>query len=205
MKKIKIIIGLLCSSISYDVISAEPLTIRKGSAGDSGEANFSTSENYEVYKYEPADFKSSAKPYIQAAGAFIEYEDKILFLKRHLNKPEAGCYGIPGGKIDKGETSLAAVIREVGEETGIILTPEEAKKVQIIGTNFQRHPSKLVSFSMYRIVLDRLPEIKLSVSEHTDHSWVHPDDAMSLKLMPGEIESLVRYYEALRKQMPWFI
>lgn len=205
MKKIKIIIGLLCSSIGYDVMSAELANIRKGSAGDSGAANFSTSENYEVYKSEPTDFKSPSKPYIKAAGAFIEYEGKILFLKRHLKKPEPGCYGVPGGKIDNGETSLVAFLREVGEETGIILTAEEAKKVQTIGTNFQRHPSKLVSFSIYRIVLDRLPEIKLSVEEHTDYSWVHPDDAMSLKLMPGEIESLIRYYEFLGKQMPWFV
>lgn len=51
-------------------------------------------------------------------GALIQRGGSILLLRR-LTQPEAGCWGIPGGKVDPFETVQDAVRREVCEETGL--------------------------------------------------------------------------------------
>ena len=54
-------------------------------------------------------------------GAAIVREGRILLLRR-VKTPEAGCWSLPGGKIDEGETYQDAILREVREELGIALT-----------------------------------------------------------------------------------
>ncbi len=46
---------------------------------------------------------------------------KVLLIKRN-KKPFAGLYNGVGGKIEDGETVIAATIRECKEETGITIT-----------------------------------------------------------------------------------
>ena len=53
-------------------------------------------------------------------GAAIVVDGRILLLRR-LNDPEAGSWGLAGGKIDLFETAEAAMRREVGEELGIVV------------------------------------------------------------------------------------
>lgn len=53
-------------------------------------------------------------------GAMIFQKDQLLLLRR-LRAPEAGCWGLPGGKVDAFETLPAAVAREVLEETGLVI------------------------------------------------------------------------------------
>ena len=48
--------------------------------------------------------------YIEAAGGFIQKEEKFLFIRRH-NK-----WDLPKGKLEKGETIEQAAIRECEEE-----------------------------------------------------------------------------------------
>jgi ADP-ribose pyrophosphatase YjhB (NUDIX family) len=51
-------------------------------------------------------------------GAAILREGRLLLVKR-LRPPEAGCWNLPGGKVDFGERVEAAVAREVAEEIGV--------------------------------------------------------------------------------------
>ncbi|MBC9178503.1 NUDIX domain-containing protein [Pseudoroseomonas ludipueritiae] len=56
-------------------------------------------------------------------GAAIVVDGRILLIRR-LKAPEAGCWGLPGGKVDLYEAAAAAVEREVREETGIGIRAE---------------------------------------------------------------------------------
>ena len=51
-------------------------------------------------------------------GAAIIVDGRILLLKRKT-RPEAGCWGILGGKIDMFETAVETARRETEEEAGI--------------------------------------------------------------------------------------
>ncbi|MGD9508562.1 MAG: NUDIX domain-containing protein [Geminicoccaceae bacterium] len=51
-------------------------------------------------------------------GAAIVRNARILLVRRK-RMPEAGHWGLPGGKVDPFETVPAAVVREVREELGI--------------------------------------------------------------------------------------
>lgn len=57
-------------------------------------------------------------------GAAIVVDGRILLLRRRRD-PEAGCWGLPGGKVDWMETVVDAIRREVLEEVGVQLGPTE--------------------------------------------------------------------------------
>ena len=50
-------------------------------------------------------------------GAVVLRDGRLLLLLRR-KAPEAGCWSIPGGKVEFGETCAHAVLRELSEETG---------------------------------------------------------------------------------------
>ncbi len=55
---------------------------------------------------------------ILGVGAVVLYRDGILLVKRGKD-PCRGCWAVPGGRVEYGESLYDAVIRELREETGI--------------------------------------------------------------------------------------
>ncbi|MDO9336579.1 MAG: NUDIX domain-containing protein [Caulobacter sp.] len=53
-------------------------------------------------------------------GACIVNEGRLLLFRR-LREPDAGCWSIPGGKVDFLEPIEEGLRREVAEETGLVL------------------------------------------------------------------------------------
>jgi 8-oxo-dGTP diphosphatase len=53
-------------------------------------------------------------------GAAIVVDGRILLIRR-LTEPEAGHWGVPGGKIDLFEDAPTATAREIAEEIGIAI------------------------------------------------------------------------------------
>jgi 8-oxo-dGTP diphosphatase len=53
------------------------------------------------------------------AGALLDDQHRVLIAQRPAGKHLAGGWEFPGGKIAKGETQLAALIRELEEEIGV--------------------------------------------------------------------------------------
>lgn len=59
-----------------------------------------------------------------AVGALIIRDHQILLIQR-AHPPLAGEWSLPGGRIEPGETIIAALKREVREETGLEVEPRE--------------------------------------------------------------------------------
>lgn len=58
---------------------------------------------------------------ILAASAVIRDNQKRILLVQRANPPDMGCWTLPGGRVDPGETLEQAAIREVFEETGLVI------------------------------------------------------------------------------------
>ncbi|WP_431357635.1 NUDIX domain-containing protein [Streptomyces lydicus] len=52
----------------------------------------------------------------------------VLLIERGWD-PYAGCWALPGGHVGVGETSLAAAVRELEEETGITVATTDLRQV----------------------------------------------------------------------------
>lgn len=130
------------------------------------------------------------KFHLRIAGCFIELDDKFLLLHRLPEKSEGNKWGIPAGKLEGGEKEDAAVLREVEEETGIILNPENLEKLPPIEWVFG---SKIISFIPFRVHLNGdLPIVKINPNEHQAYAWVTADECYNHpELMHGVQDLLV--------------
>ena len=134
-----------------------------------------------VYK-EPS---SRFKPRFEIAALFIEDSDRILLLHRHHSTSQGNLWGIPGGKVDRGETPLGAVIREVKEETGYDFSRHP---VDHLGTVFIEYDDKILFvYHMFRTQLVGDPTaVKINPHEHVDFVWATPQEGLKLPLIQDE-------------------
>ena len=108
---------------------------------------------------------------VRTAGLILFNKSKLLLIKS-----QKGYWDLPKGRLDKGEKSKEAALREAFEETGIsnikLLT---GKKFDVGGVTMKffisTTPTTTVKFA-------KNPESgKL---EHTEAKWVYPHEARSL-------------------------
>ena len=59
------------------------------------------------------------KMILVSAVALIDRDGRVLLAQRPEDKSMAGLWEFPGGKVEKGETPEAALVRELHEELGI--------------------------------------------------------------------------------------
>jgi 8-oxo-dGTP diphosphatase len=65
---------------------------------------------------------TSSPPLFVVAAALINLDGNVLVQKRPRSKTMAGLWEFPGGKVEAGETPEAALVRELDEELGILVS-----------------------------------------------------------------------------------
>ncbi len=132
-----------------------------------------------IYFAEPENFT----PKFEVAGCFVEHGGKILLLHRHPEKPQGGTWCVPAGKLDAGETAVAAIIRETKEETGYEIDPTRLVNVKI---TYVTYPAYQFVYHVFKTLLDEHPVVALKTDEHVGHQWLTPEAALRLDLIPDE-------------------
>ena len=76
-----------------------------------------------------------------AATCIVERDAKVLMIKRGI-QPGLGLWSIPGGYVDRGEVVEEAAIRELLEETGLVVEVD-----RLVGLFSERdHPVIVAAF-----------------------------------------------------------
>ncbi|MDE0636439.1 MAG: NUDIX domain-containing protein [Candidatus Poribacteria bacterium] len=106
-------------------------------------------------------------------GAVIYKDNKFLLLERVLSDFMGGAVEIPSGTVETGESLLTALVREVQEETGLILK----SVLKYLGSfdNTSSSGKKTRHFNFLVEIEDG--KIKLSPTEHQAYYLVGLSDA----------------------------
>ena len=111
-------------------------------------------------------------------------DDGILFLlmKRNLNKIYEHLWQGVAGKIEEGETSFEAAIRELKEETG--LSPVNMFVADHVSKFYEVHGDRINLVPVFGIEVDS--EIINLSEEHISYKWVDINEALNTLVWNGQ-------------------
>jgi 8-oxo-dGTP diphosphatase len=120
-------------------------------------------------------------PHPQLAVSAAIFRDGKILLVRRAKSPAKGCYSLPGGRVEFGETLHTALHREVDEETAlkIEIAGLAAWREVVPGTGGGGH-YLIMSFAARWVAHE--PVLN---HEHDDFRWLAPDAIGDLKVTDG--------------------
>ena len=133
-------------------------------------------------------------------GVVRDPANRLLLVKQR----DSGVWSTPGGSIELDETPAESVVREVWEETGLVVTPRRVFAVYG-GPNFVvRYPNgdemQYISMMFECDVVSGTPHVNDDEIDEVAF-WSH-DEASGLTMSPWLVRVLPRLYE--RHDTPWF-
>ena len=124
----------------------------------------------------------------KSATAAIISDNKLLLLKRGESAPwNPGRYCLPGGKLEHNETLIDCAVRELHEETSIVLKSYQLIPLVIPYSEYSK------TVFVYNGKDDHVVTLNW---EHSEYRWASYKDASTMKLVPGlwtTIKTLVHW------------
>jgi 8-oxo-dGTP pyrophosphatase MutT (NUDIX family) len=130
-------------------------------------------------------------PKFDVVSVFIEHDGEILLLHRQDHKPQGNTWSMPAGKVEEGEVLLDALVREVEEETRMRFDSQQYK---YHGVYYVRYPEFDYRYHVYRLSIDKKPEIILNPEESKSFVWITPHEAFALDLIQHEDDVIIDCY-----------
>jgi 8-oxo-dGTP diphosphatase len=128
-------------------------------------------------EYAPKQYSPSSRPMAYpgvAIGVIVLSEEGLVLLGKRKGELGTGMYSLPGGKVDYGETPIAAALREVREETHL-----ELKDVRFTGfvTNdyFPEQGKQYLCMYYMATVVDEGDLEVLEPTKVESWDWYYPD------------------------------
>lgn len=118
---------------------------------------------------------------IQVSAAVIFYNSQVLCVQRPKNKFTyiSEKFEFPGGKIDVGETSEEALIRELKEELSL-----EAEIGNHLITVNHTYPDFELIMHVYRV---KVSTREIQLNEHISSKWLRKEELGSLDWAAADI------------------
>lgn len=121
-----------------------------------------------------------------AVKCYVIDANKVLITKYNSNNKKANYYDIPGGKIEQGETAIQTAIREVREETSLIVDNLKNKGLMIV-----EYPDRIYNFDVF--VTNSYQGIPRNFEENTSE-WIEIDELLKKEKLLSNIILLDKYF-----------
>ena len=127
---------------------------------------------------------------IKVVAAVIRDGDKIFATQRGYGEFKGG-WEFPGGKVEKGETSVEALKREILEELEIEITVED-----FIETVEYDYPNFHLSMDCY---FAKIESGEIVLTEHNAARWLQKDELYSVEWLPADIGLIEKVKDFISK------
>jgi 8-oxo-dGTP diphosphatase len=117
-------------------------------------------------------------------GAVVKDDRGRLLLIKRGHAPGAGLWSLPGGRIEPGETDAEALVREMREETGLVIDPG-----RLIGT-VQRPARDGFVFDIRDYAATVTGGTLRPGDDAADARWMDASEMESLPMTEGLVEAL---------------
>ena len=115
-----------------------------------------------------------------AACALIDSDGRVLLTRRPAGKPMEGLWEFPGGKIEPGERPEDTLVRELGEELGIVVRED-----CLAPLSFASHA--YVEFHLLMpLYVCRRWEGMVEAKEAQEIAWVRPPRLKDYPMPPAD-------------------
>lgn len=122
----------------------------------------------------------------KAVRCFLIKDNKVVVIKYKSGNKKEGFYDIPGGKIEDGETSKEAAIREMKEEAGLNIKNPKYKGNMIV-----EYINRILDFDIF---LCNECEGQLQESEENTAEWIEIKDLLKKEKILSNIMILDRFF-----------
>ena len=125
----------------------------------------------------------AAEDVTQVVGAALVDDRRRVLVAQRGTGSLAGLWEFPGGKVERGEDDLAALVRECREELGIGVAPQAfLGEVPLDGVVGGGAPGA----STLRVWWGRVTDGELVAHEHRELRWLAADDLEGLDWIPAD-------------------
>jgi len=136
------------------------------------------------------------RPYV-GIGALIFDGGRILLVERG-HEPLKGWWSLPGGILETGETLANGIRREVREETGLEIEPDEVFEI------FERIMPDAAGRTEYHYVLiDYVCRVTggslAPASDVSRAAWLREDELSAYRVTEGTLGVVARAFQARRQ------
>ena len=140
-----------------------------------------------IYLEKPDQFS----PRFTIVSCFVDHDGEFLLLHRQDHKPQGNTWGVPAGKVEKEEDKTEAMVREMREEIAVDAHPDNLRHFKEL---YVRYDDYDFIYHIYHYPLPHKPDLTINPAEHKAHTWVKPEEALTMNLIQDEDACISRFY-----------
>ena len=134
------------------------------------------------------------RPFLAVSAAIIR--DGRVLVARRARGPAYGIWTMPGGVVEAGETLIEALVREIAEETAMVVEPVAlaGHREVVVRDDDKRVSRHFVIMCFATRWISGEPQLNEELAEAR---WLKPDELGALKTTDGLAEIVAAAFERM--------